>query len=139
MGVSVANCIKQVHHHRDGGEKKVNLEQLAALLEGFIFYGIIYLMLLVLFSLLKQRYLRGLCKFGGTKEKPGRACVVCSYNHQCHRARESQELKNYYYWRKMIPEKGKAIYDEIWEEEHKLALKDQRNSLTPFIGERRKK
>lgn len=92
----------------------MNLELIAALLEGFVFYGMIFSLLFLPFSLLKRHYLKDLCKYVGTKEKPGRACVVCSYNHQCNRARESEELKNYYYWRKMIPEKGKAIYDEIW-------------------------
>lgn len=116
----------------------MNLELLAALLEGFVFYGIIYSLLFLPFSLLKRHYLKDLCKYGGTKEKPGWACVVCSYNHQCPRARESKELKDYYYWRKMVPAKGKAIYDEIWEEEHRLALKNQRNSLTPFVGDRKK-
>ena len=116
----------------------MNLELIAALLEGFVFYGLIFSLLFLLFSLLKGHYLKDLCKYGGTKEKPGRACVVCSYNHQCDRARESKELKDYYYWRKMVPAKGKAIYDEIWEEEHKLALKNQRNSLTPFVGDRKK-
>lgn len=114
------------------------MDLLIALLEGFVFYGIIYSLLLLPFNLLKQHYLRNLCKYGGTKERPGRACVVCSYNHQCGRAKESQELKDYYYWRKMIPAKGKVIYDAIWKEEHELVLKNQRNSLTPFVGERKK-
>ena len=58
----------------------MNLELIAALLEGFVFYGMIYSLLFLTLSLLKRHYLKDLCKYGGTKEKPGRACVVCSYN-----------------------------------------------------------
>lgn len=117
----------------------MNTELLVALLEGFVFYGIIYSLLFMPLRFLKQHYVRKLCKYRGTTEQPGRACVVCSYNNHCNRVKKSKEYENYLYWRKMVPEKGKAMYDEIWEEEHQLLLKNQKNSLSPFVGVQKKK
>ena len=95
----------------------MNLELLAALLDGFIFYGILYSLPFLVVGLLRQHYIRKLCKYRGTGEKPGRKCVICAYHHQCARAEQSREYKQYSYFRRVLPERAKEIFDGIWEEE----------------------
>ena len=95
----------------------MDLELLAALLDGFIFYGILYGLLFAGAGFLKQRYIRKLCKYRGTGEEPGRKCVICAYHHQCGRAGQSRGYKQYSYFRRVIPEQAKELFDKIWEEE----------------------
>lgn len=95
----------------------MDLELLAALLDGFIFYGILYAASFLCVDLLKQRYIRKLCKYRGGREKPGSACVICAYHHQCARAKQSTEYKWYSYCRRVLPDKAKELFDEIWEVE----------------------
>lgn len=99
----------------------MDLKLLAALLNGFIFYGILYALPLLGADLLKQHHIRKLCKYRRTKEKPGPACVICAYHHQCGRARQSKEYKQYSYCRRVLPDRAKEIFDEIWAEEKAAA------------------
>ena len=71
----------------------MDLQLLAALLDGFIFYGILYSLPFLIAGLLKQHYVKKLCRYRGAGEKPGRACVICAYHHECARAKERREYK----------------------------------------------
>ncbi len=66
---------------------------------------------------MKQYHIWKLCRYSGTGEKPGAACVICAYHHDCNRARQSAEYKQYSYCRRILPDTAKEIFDKIWEEE----------------------
>ena len=100
----------------------MDLEFWASLLKGFIFYGILYSIPIFIMEALIQYYIRKLCKYRGTKLKPGPVCVTCAYHHKCSRAKQSEEYKSYAYFRRVCPDKAKEIFDEIWNAE-KTALK----------------
>ena len=91
-------------------------EFLLAFIDGLIFYGILYSLPIVAVELLKQYYIRKLCRYRGAKEKHGPACVICAYHHQCAEAKQSREYKQYAYWRRVCPEQAKAVFDQIWEQ-----------------------
>lgn len=61
----------------------MDLESLAALLDGFIFYGILYSLLLMALSAFKQCHIRKLCRYRGTgagqwpRKPPGRGTAHC--------------------------------------------------------------
>lgn len=93
------------------------MEFLISLLKGLVFYGILYSLPFGGIHLLKQHYIRALCKYKGAKEQPGAACVICAYHHQCDRASQSKEYKQYSYCRRVLPDQAKALFDEIWEAE----------------------
>lgn len=97
--------------------EKMDLELLAALLDGLIFYGFICLLPFLALDLLKQHNIRKLCKYRGVKGKPGPACVICAYHHECARAKQSTEYKQYSYYRRVLPDTAKELFDKIWEEE----------------------
>ena len=92
-------------------------ELLAVLLDGFIFYGILYSLSFFAVGSLKQCYIRKLCRYRRSKEKQGPACVICAYHHECARAVRSREYRKYSYWRRVVPEYAKELFDEVWEEE----------------------
>ncbi len=73
----------------------------------------------VLFAVrhIKQYYIWKLCRYSGTGEKPGAACVICAYHHDCNRARQSTEYRQYSYCRRVLPNTAKELFDKIWEEE----------------------
>ncbi len=88
-----------------------------SLLIGFLFYGGIYSLIFFVLEGLTQHYIGKLCKYRGTGEPPGPVCVICAYHHRCHRAKRSAEYRKYSYWRRLLPQKAKKIFDEIWEAE----------------------
>lgn len=96
----------------------MNLELLAALLDGFIFYGILYGLLFAGAGLLKQHYIRKLCKHSAAKGKPGPFCVICAYHRQCGKAKQSTEYQQYAYFRRVFPHRAKEMFDKIWGEEN---------------------
>ena len=95
----------------------MGLELLAALFDALAFCGMICFPLLFAVDFLKQRYVRKLCKYRGARQKTGRACVICAYHHDCSRAKQSEAYRAYSYYRRVLPDQAKEIFDEIWEEE----------------------
>lgn len=78
------------------------------------------LLLAVLFPVacgLRQYYIRKLCKYRGTKIKPGAGCVTCAYCHRCSRAKKSEEYQLYAYFARVLSHRAKEMYDKIWEAE----------------------
>lgn len=90
---------------------------LAALLASFMVIGFLCSLPFLIIDLLKQHYIRQLCKYKGTKGKPGPACVICAYHHDCNRAKQSTEYKQYSYCRRVLPDTAKELFDKIWDEE----------------------
>lgn len=90
---------------------------------GLVFYGALCSLPLFVIDLLKQHYVRKLCRYRGTKEKPGPGCVICAYHHECDRAKKSEEYKAYSYYRRVLPDHAKELFDKIWEEEKVKAAK----------------
>ncbi|MCX4372960.1 MAG: hypothetical protein OSJ58_14290 [Dysosmobacter sp.] len=87
------------------------------LLAGFVLLGLISWAVYLPVHFAVQFYIRKMCRYRGVKEKPGRACVICAYNEKCSRAKSSKEYKQFAYYRKVLPDRAKALFDEIWAEE----------------------
>lgn len=87
------------------------------LLIGFVACNILGWVVLFAVRHMKQYYIWKLCRYSGTGEKPGAACVICAYHHDCNRARQSTEYRQYSYCRRVLPNTAKELFDKIWEEE----------------------
>lgn len=92
-------------------------DSLTPLLIVFVAADILGWVALLVIRRMKQYYIWKLCRYSGVGEKPGAACVICAYHHDCNRAKQSTEYKQYAYCRRVLPNTAKELFDKIWEEE----------------------
>lgn len=99
------------------------------LLAALVFLGLISWVVYLPLLFVNQYYIRKLCRYRGTDKKPGQACVICAYNDKCSRAKKSKEYLQFSYFRRVIPDRAKEIYDEAWSTEKSNSNKQNAPSV----------